>query len=383
MKKFFTLLAVAAMALASQANQLTICDGGADGYYSPAVPIYGLWADTQGTTGQMIYSADMLEDMVGCVISEVKFYTTAYYYETYTENPSTSASDFINFENATVQLSLKVVEENGFTDTAIEGATPVATTVPVKGDANMTFTLNEPFVYEGGNLLIECKIIETEGNWGTTYFFGTGTDEGGAPNTAYYGYEGYSGWTESTFAFLPMVSFTYEEAVAEPKYYLAGFNDWENLLEIGEEGVTVDVAQQDFNDPEDTAQEFKILTHAADGEPIWLGGADENGVGHFDITEALLDSPITLDDTGANFRLPEPGNYTIYLSFLDKSPVSHIMMFVTKNEVTAVNGIAAKAVTGIKYYNLAGVESLRPFNGINVVVTTYSDGTTSTSKMVK
>ena len=58
-------------------------------------------------------------------------------------------------------------------------------------------------------------------------------------------------------------------------------------------------------------------------------------------------------------------------------------MFVTKNEVTAVNGIAAKAVTGIKYYNLAGVESLRPFNGINVVVTTYSDGTTSTSKMVK
>ena len=319
--------------------------------------------------------------MVGCEISEVKFYTTAYYYETYSESPSTSANDFINFENATIQLSLKVVDENSI-ETAIEGAEIVATTVPEMGSPNMTFTLEQPFVYEGGNLLVECKVIEA-GTYGTTYFFGTGSDEEGAPNTAYYGYEGYSGWSEGAYAFQPMVSFTYEEAVAEPKYYLAGFNDWDNLLEIGEEGVTVDVAQQDFNDPDDTAQEFKIITHAADGEPIWLGGADENGVGHFDITEALLDSPITLDDTGANFRLPEPGNYTIHLAFLDKSPVSHVILFVTKNEVTAVNGIAAKAVTGIKYYNLAGAESLRPFNGINVVVTTYSDGTTSTSKMVK
>jgi hypothetical protein len=58
-------------------------------------------------------------------------------------------------------------------------------------------------------------------------------------------------------------------------------------------------------------------------------------------------------------------------------------MFVTKNEVTAVNGIAAKTIAGVKYYNLAGVESSRPFNGINVVVTTYSDGTISTTKVVK
>lgn len=42
-----------------------------------------------------------------------------------------------------------------------------------------------------------------------------------------------------------------------------------------------------------------------------------------------------------------------------------------------------KIVAGVKYYNLAGVESAEPFDGINVVVTTYTDGTRVTSKLLK
>ena len=198
----------------------------------------------------------------------------------------------------------------------------------------------------------------------------------------YYGYENYSGVLQGNLsAFLPAASFTYE--ASEPVFSLVGFNDWDNPIAIGEDGVTIDVEQQNFEDPNDTAQEFKIITTNENGEPVWLGGVDENNVGFFMIENSMLDAPISLDDAGANFRLPEPGNYTIHLAFLDKSTVSGLIMFVTKNEVTAVNGIAAKTIAGVKYYNLAGVESLRPFNGINVVVTTYSDGTTSTSKMVK
>ena len=44
---------------------------------------------------------------------------------------------------------------------------------------------------------------------------------------------------------------------------------------------------------------------------------------------------------------------------------------------------AEKTVAGVTYYNLLGVSSDRPFEGVNVVVTTYTDGTKSSMKIVK
>ena len=43
----------------------------------------------------------------------------------------------------------------------------------------------------------------------------------------------------------------------------------------------------------------------------------------------------------------------------------------------------SKEVASVKYVNLAGIESATPFNGVNIVVKTYTDGTHSTSKMMK
>ncbi|MBQ4366677.1 MAG: hypothetical protein II786_01160, partial [Muribaculaceae bacterium] len=40
-------------------------------------------------------------------------------------------------------------------------------------------------------------------------------------------------------------------------------------------------------------------------------------------------------------------------------------------------------VTNVRYINMAGVESDKPFQGVNVVVTTYTDGTRTTAKVVK
>lgn len=51
---------------------------------------------------------------------------------------------------------------------------------------------------------------------------------------------------------------------------------------------------------------------------------------------------------------------------------------------TSVENVSAdKAVAGVKYVNLAGMTSDKPFDGVNVVVTSYTDGTTSTTKVVK
>ena len=54
------------------------------------------------------------------------------------------------------------------------------------------------------------------------------------------------------------------------------------------------------------------------------------------------------------------------------------------NDNTGVENINAdKQVAGVRYINVAGQESDTPFNGVNIVVTTYTDGTTSTVKVVK
>ena len=62
MKKLFTLFAVAVMAFAAQAATLTVAEGvQTNAHY----PFYGLYYDTEGTTSQVIYPAEMLTDMVG------------------------------------------------------------------------------------------------------------------------------------------------------------------------------------------------------------------------------------------------------------------------------------------------------------------------------
>ena len=55
-----------------------------------------------------------------------------------------------------------------------------------------------------------------------------------------------------------------------------------------------------------------------------------------------------------------------------------------KGTVTGVTGVnAAKAVKSVSYYNLAGQTSAQPFEGVNIVRTTYTDGTTSVAKVMK
>lgn len=44
---------------------------------------------------------------------------------------------------------------------------------------------------------------------------------------------------------------------------------------------------------------------------------------------------------------------------------------------------ATKSISSVKYYNLAGVESAEPQLGMNIKVTTYTDGTRTTEKIIK
>lgn len=63
--------------------------------------------------------------------------------------------------------------------------------------------------------------------------------------------------------------------------------------------------------------------------------------------------------------------------------VSHTIVQDPKLSTGVEDVDAEKTVAGVTYYNLLGVSSDRPFEGVNVVVTTYTDGTKSSKKIVK
>ena len=187
-------------------------------------------------------------------------------------------------------------------------------------------------------------------------------------------------WTESVF-------FTTLDA----QFYLTGgFNGWnatEPLAIDPENGVSFELVE-DANNSE--WNQFKILAPGED-DWIWLGGIDENGVGYFDVTEGMLTdgTEITLYDDGSNFKLPAAGKYIVKMIPVEegngKAPLTTFKMVVSKDETpgTAIFDINGKTVLNVKYVNLAGIESDKPFDGVNIVVTTFTDGTKATSKVIK
>ncbi len=56
---------------------------------------------------------------------------------------------------------------------------------------------------------------------------------------------------------------------------------------------------------------------------------------------------------------------------------------ITQDVPTGITDVNGKAVKSVKYVNVAGVMSDVPFEGVNIVVTEYTDGSRSTSKMIK
>lgn len=86
-------------------------------------------------------------------------------------------------------------------------------------------------------------------------------------------------------------------------------------------------------------------------------------------------------DEDENYNYLETGNW--YKNVDD--PVSMAVAPVLKyDEITAINNtLVAKEVVSRTYFNIAGVASDKPFSGINIVVTRYTDGTSTATKILK
>lgn len=122
--------------------------------------------------------------------------------------------------------------------------------------------------------------------------------------------------------------------------------------EIEENIYTIIGVSKDLKSYEGTEGNIVRLTLAADDE--------------FDAQDASM--------TLANVLLVTP-NHMTYLA-------ADAMALMNNN--SGVEQVTIdKQIVGVRYINVAGQESEIPFDGVNIVVTTYTDGTTTTVKVMK
>ena len=170
----------------------------------------------------------------------------------------------------------------------------------------------------------------------------------------------------------------YEEPANIKELYLVGtFNDWNQTEEGGRLAFVLNdngefEVSNYFEPNAEGYTEFKLITPNEDGGWRWLGGVDDNSVGYFLINSDLLNLPITLVD-GSNFRITEEGNYTLKVMTSPERAIpvdgviEPLVMFVTKNEVTAITDVEAAAVTtDSRYYNMMGQPVVNPTPGIYI-----------------
>ena len=337
MKKFFTLFAAATMMLAASAEALTVYDGNGYDYY---VPINSLWFDEGDVRTQVLYPAADLTELVGKKITAMTFYTDNY-------------GCYMN--GGLMNISMGETDVNVLTD-YIEGLTQVGTATMTRhtGEAvEITINFTTPYEYQGGNLVFD-NVIAQPGDYGMTYFMGVKPDYDNALT--------YSYGSVSARRFLPMTTFTYEagsvtpddpvvptEACAKPEGGYVNGTDFHGVL------VTL------------------INNETAEGTEL-----------HYTVTlngEVIIEDAI-YDDA---FALTQDGDYVIdfWATAPGKLDSTHGGLIFTVDPTTGLSEMNAdKAVAGVRYFNMAGQE-MQQAQGLTIVLTTYTDGTTSAVKVIK
>ncbi len=194
MKKIFTLLAVAAVALAAQAAQLTVADGTDMNQY---IPFRAAYFNYPPYFGQVIYPADQLTQLEGKDITGLTFYIA-------NENGNVMNGGELSF-------FLGVVDESEFSTISPfripeSSLTRVAALPMTPGESELVVNFDAPFAYAGGNLALMVSVTQAGTLSGTGYFYGVRT----AVPSAVYGGNQY--FTEP---FYPKTTFIYEESSAQ------------------------------------------------------------------------------------------------------------------------------------------------------------------------
>ncbi len=185
--------------------------------------------------------------------------------------------------------------------------------------------------------------------------------------------------------------------------------DWNN---IGERHTDFDVSRTTFveGDYTDAIGEgvFPRVIHGTrqNGAPRHNGPEDDRTdeqkvYGDILLLDAIRPTEVP-STTGSNphpkaFTIPV--HYTYDTNFEGSATINNVdytetvsnwpmtvncQIILAPSVVTGVENIVGNdAVTDVTYYNTLGMMSHKPFEGVNIVVTRYSNGTTTTTKVVK
>jgi len=182
------------MSATATTDNLFICDDylAADGSAtSTYLPIYGMYCDAKQKT-QMIYPASMLTALKGKTFSAMKFFVS-------------SGSNAGKWDKATFNVRMGMTNEEIIPADYITGANTLVYSGYLTANATdgMQINFTTPFVYTGGNLLIEIELPSSTGYSAVTFLGETQSEE-----RSIYGYSSSYSSPKTVQKFLPKVAFT-------------------------------------------------------------------------------------------------------------------------------------------------------------------------------
>lgn len=115
------------------------------------------------------------------------------------------------------------------------------------------------------------------------------------------------------------------------------------------------------------------------GQGISVEGADLTKGTQYNATVLIkLLEPWESEASGAPRRV-KPGDFHAFDNI--KATILDVEEVDTTTGINDVN--AAAGAASVRYYNLQGVESATPFDGLNIVVTKHADGSATATKVIK
>lgn len=277
------------------------------------VPAYALYYD-EYTRSQHVIPAEEISVMAGGTITEL-----TYYFDETNGGSNNFQHPLPWTTNVQVKYYMKEVDYTTISAyESVDNCTVVYTGyVTYNTDGTAVITLDTPFEYNGGNLLVGSENITT-GQWNGINYYGK------TANGASIGYHNTSS-TASVAAtqqnFIPKTTFTYETGGAP----ISGDNMseivWSNPLDVNmeiENGVSVTVELNNGESPEGVEV---VLTNVNDPSKVYEVTLDETGFymwetfykGTYDVSVSFNDDYST---ASAQIEIMSPINLTCTLRYI-------------------------------------------------------------------
>ena len=213
MKKVLTLIAGLLM-LSASAETLSLYDGG---NWNAVAPFNGMYFDVAGNKTQVLYPAADLAAMVGQEITAMTFYTDV---------------EGCSINGGLLNISLGETDAAVLSGYITEGMTQVGTLTftSFEGAGEINITFDNPYTYQGGNLVFENVVVETTG-FDYIYCVGMNTNYDNCYVTTSYA---------GTRQFLPKTTFTYGGDTPQPQV-IRGDVDGNEEVTIADVTALIDI----------------------------------------------------------------------------------------------------------------------------------------------